>query len=586
MAGKIPQNFIDDLIARVDIVDVIDAHVPLKKKGHEYSACCPFHNEKTPSFTVSPQKQFYHCFGCGAHGTAISFLMEYEHKDFIEAINDLAHSVNMQVPTSKNDGIKSGQFNAWHEILKKAADYYQHQLGTHKGAGQARDYLKQRGLSDDIIADFNIGYAPPGWDNLIRTLGTTSELHKQLVTTGMVIEKDNKQYDRFRERIMFPILNRRGQVIGFGARALGDEQPKYLNSPETPVFHKGRELYGLYQARKALRDLPRLLVVEGYMDVVALAQFGIRYAVATLGTAATPDHLETMFRTTSEIVLCFDGDQAGRKAAWRAMEHALPVMREGRQLNVMFLPDGEDPDTLVRSEGRDAFEQRIANALPLSNFLFDNLRKQVKMNSVDGRAKLVELAKPLLTRLAPGVYRDMMIAELAQEVKMTVDKLSSHVSSRMARPGASSTPSGNKTAPSLVRMAIALLLQQPVLASKISRPERFLALELPGIDLLIALIERLLANPQLTTTAAILEHWRDRDGAHHLAKVASWQHMVPDKGVEPEFDDTINRLEKQLAQKRYQELTSQTGTLTGAEIQEMEQLLEIMHRDSIESPVS
>ncbi len=359
MAGLIPQSFIDDLMNRIDIVEVIDGRVPLKKTGREYTACCPFHNEKTPSFTVSPTKQFYHCFGCGAHGTAIGFLMEYEHLSFPESVEELARLAGVPMEyegPSPNEPVRRKKDESLYDLLAKVDQYYRQQLRQHPQSRRAVDYLKQRGVSGEIAAEFGLGFAPPGWDNLERQLGQSAEVREKLVSTGMLIKKDSGgSYDRFRDRIMFPIRDRRGRTIAFGGRILPDNQEKgdkppakYLNSPETPLFHKGQELYGLYEARQALRDITRLMVVEGYMDVVALAQYGIRYAVATLGTATTEEHLHKLFRLTPEIVFCFDGDRAGREAAWRALNNALPVMREGRQIRFMFLPDGEDPDSYVR----------------------------------------------------------------------------------------------------------------------------------------------------------------------------------------------------------------------------------------------
>jgi len=377
MAGRIPQHFIDDLLTRIDIVEVIDHRVPLKKAGHEYKACCPFHGEKTPSFTVSQVKQFYHCFGCGEHGNAISFLMDYEHMDFVEAIEALAHGAGIEVPREAGtDQAPQSSNQAAYDLLEQTAQYYQQQLRDHAEAQRAVDYLKERGLTGEVAARFGIGFAPPGWDNLTRALGNDKKIQQELLNTGLVIERNDSSgiYDRFRDRIQFPIHDRRGRTIGFGGRVINkDDTPKYLNSPETPVFHKGRELYGLYEARKAMRKLVRILVVEGYMDVVALAQFDINYAVATLGTATTHDHLETLFRTVPEIIFCFDGDRAGRQAAWRALENTLPVLRDGRAARFLFLPDGEDPDSQVRKTGKTGFEAAMDQATHLSDFFFDQL---------------------------------------------------------------------------------------------------------------------------------------------------------------------------------------------------------------------
>ena len=365
MAGRIPQHFIDELLNRVDIVDVIDSRVPLRKAGRDFQARCPFHEEKNPSFTVSQNKQFYHCFGCGAHGSAISFLMEYEHLDFIEAIKELAHKAGIALPAIEEDPAHKAIDKDLYGVMEEAASFYRQQLRNHADSPKAVEYLKGRGLTGQIASEFGIGYAPPGWDNLLKAIGGSAQRQTQLATTGMAIEKEpGRYYDRFRNRIMFPIRDRRGRIIAFGGRVIdSNDTPKYLNSPESPLFHKGKELYGLYEARQALRQIDRLLVVEGYMDVVALAQHGIRYAVATLGTALTPDHIAPLFRTTQEVVFCFDGDRAGRDAAWKALDIMLPELKEGRTARFMFLPDGEDPDTLVRKIGQTAFEELVKNAV-------------------------------------------------------------------------------------------------------------------------------------------------------------------------------------------------------------------------------
>ncbi len=426
MAGLIPQAFIDDLLDRVDIVDIVDARVKLKKNGKNYSACCPFHDEKTPSFTVSPDKQFYYCFGCGASGNAVGFLIDYDRLSFPEAVEQAAKTCGLDVPReSREISPKQRERKNIYALLEKADDYYRRQLRTHRLRDEAIKYLKGRGLSGEIARDFAIGYAPPGWDNLLQHLGQETEDRQLLIEGGMLInrEQDQKLYDRFRHRIMFPIRDTRGRVIGFGGRVLGDDKPKYLNSPETPVFHKGRELYGLFEARRAYRQLPRLLVVEGYMDVVALAQFEIRYAVATLGTACGEEHLTRAFRYTSEVVFCFDGDNAGRSAARRALENTLPAMEDGRRVKFLFLPEGEDPDTLVRQIGPEKFSRMIDNAVPLEEFLFDAVVEDIDIRSMEGRARLSKLAAPLLDRLPKGVYRELMFNSLATRTGLNVDTL-------------------------------------------------------------------------------------------------------------------------------------------------------------------
>ncbi len=417
MAGRIPHSFIDELLARIDIVDVIDARVPLKKAGREYKACCPFHSEKTPSFTVSQVKQFYHCFGCGQHGTAISFLMEYEHMDFVEAVEELAHHAGLEVPhEAGTPGTHADSTQPGYTLLERVSGYYREQLRNHPQAGRAVEYLKQRGLTGDVAARFHIGFAPPGWDNLAHALNADSATQQLLLELGLTVKRTDSKgaYDRFRDRVMFPIHDRRGRTIGFGGRVLDDSTPKYMNSPESAVFHKGQELYGLYEARKTVRKLERMLVVEGYMDVVALAQFDINYAVATLGTSTTPEHLERLYRTVPEVVFCFDGDRAGRDAAWRALENALPVLTDGREARFLFLPEGEDPDTLVRKTGKEGFEQRIATATHLSDYLFDRLSAQLDIGSIDGRARLVAQARPLLATLPDSMFRQLMTERLAE----------------------------------------------------------------------------------------------------------------------------------------------------------------------------
>ncbi len=433
MAGNIPRPFIDDLIDRIDIVEVIDHRVKLKKSGKNYSACCPFHDEKSPSFTVSPDKQFYYCFGCGATGNAIGFLMEYERVSFPDAIESLAKQAGLNVPREQARDPKQREReqaqekarNTLYTLMEAADKYYQQQLREHDIKAKAVDYLKGRGLSGHIAKDFGIGYAPPGWDNLASALGTSNEKQDRLLEAGMLIHNEEKErlYDRFRDRIMFPIRDTRGRVIGFGGRVLSDEKPKYLNSPETPIFSKGKELYGLFEARKAYKQLPRLLVVEGYMDVVALAQYGIRYGVATLGTACGEDHLNRAFRFTNEIVFCFDGDQAGRKAARRAMENSLPVMEDGRQVKFLYLPEGEDPDTLIRQIGTDKFTRLVEGAAPLENFLFEEMSQGLNTQTMEGRARLCKLAAPMLDQLPRGVYRELMFQQLANRTQLSIDAL-------------------------------------------------------------------------------------------------------------------------------------------------------------------
>ena len=541
MAGKIPPEFIDQLLARVDVVDVVNQRVPLQRAGHEYKARCPFHEEKTPSFTVSPAKQFYHCFGCGAHGSAIGFLMEYDGLSFPEAVEELAASVGMELP--REIAFEQGpDHRPLYEILERAATWYRDQLAHHPSAPEATAYLKQRGLSAEIARDFGLGYAPPGWRNLMENLGGSPEREALLLQAGLLSEGNGRRYDRFRHRIIFPIRDTRGRVVAFGGRVLGDDAPKYLNSPETPVFHKGGELYGLYEARKALKTIPRLLVVEGYMDVVALAQFGIRNAVATLGTATTPEHLEKLFRATPEVVFCFDGDRAGRKAAWKALETTLPLLRDGRQARFLFLPEGEDPDTQVRKEGAEAFLQRVEQATPLSDFLFDQLAGEVDMTSLDGRARLVTLAAPYLEKLPAGVFRRMMERRLSE---LAGTKLAASRPTRQTTPSRAHRNPGQPGTLKPLHRAIALLLQYPALARLESLPEGWQTLDNPGVVVLRQLLETLRENPHLTT-AMLVEHHEDERMRRHLGRLAATPLIVFDD----EADQFRGCLEKLAAEAR------------------------------------
>lgn len=560
MASRIPQTFIDELLSRLDIVDVIDARAPLTKAGKEYKACCPFHEERTPSFTVSPSKQFYHCFGCGAHGTAISFLMEYSHMEFREAIETLAEQVGLPIP--QDDGKPASSSTAHKNLLtivNKVDRFYQSQLREHPQAKQAIQYLKDRGLSGEIAAQFGIGYAPDGWDNLVRALGNHKTSLEQLQKAGLTSKRDSGgAYDRFRDRIMFPIQDHRGRVVGFGGRALGDGEPKYLNSPETPLFHKGNELYGLYRARGAIKAQQATLVVEGYMDVIALAQFDINNVVATLGTATTRAHIDRLFRQAPEIILCFDGDRAGRSAAWRALETAMPTLYDGNQIRMLFLPDGEDPDSLVRKEGSSAFQGRIKNATPLTDFLFETLTKQVDMASLEGKAKLVELARPLLAKLPEGVLRELMLDRLSNYSHANRETLPKYIGTGSVNPkfNRPQRPPVAKR-PSLVKLAIALLIQNPKLAESVKKNVELRKLRLPGISLLIEII-LLLENHPLLNTAALVERFRGTNHHHHLEKLSVWDHLIPAELIESEFHGIIAKLADHLREQQADELLQQS----------------------------
>ena len=554
MAGKIPTQFIDDLLTRVDIVDIIDARVPLKKAGKNLHACCPFHNEKTPSFTVSPDKQFYHCFGCGAHGTAIGFLMEYDQMSFPEAIHELADHVGMTVPVTQSLSTTPATQNLY-DLLDKVSQYYVHQLQTHPQHEQFSIYLQQRGLSPQIIDHFNIGMAPDGWDNVLKIFGTTDLAKKQLNEAGLLSSNDNgRTYDRFRNRVMFPIRDRRGRVVGFGGRVLDNSTPKYLNSPETPVFHKGRELYGLYQARKANRKLQRIIIVEGYMDVIALAEHGITNAVATLGTATTPDHLHQLLRSAPEVVFCFDGDRAGREAAWRAAENALPLLGGNHQLKFMFLADGEDPDSVVRQKGADAFNVLVSNAKNYSDFFFDSLESRIDISSMDGRARLVEITKPYLRHVPSGIYRDMLEQRLAEKAQTSTSLLNKHLDKPAERIIKNRYQSKiNTTSISPVRMAITILLQHPELHLGVGDFNKIEALELPGIKILVQMLETLRDKPHLNT-AALLERARGSDSEEHLQKLALQSFSLSSKELQPELTGIIEQLQQQALEKRHEYL--------------------------------
>ncbi|MDX1403272.1 MAG: DNA primase [Woeseiaceae bacterium] len=526
MSGLIPQHFIDDLISRADIVEVVGRRVQLKKAGREFKACCPFHDEKTPSFTVSPAKGFYHCFGCGEHGTALSFLMKYDHMDFVEAVESLAATMGIEVPREQGQR-PARRYDELNQLMQKVTGYFQQEL---KNSSAAQDYLKNRGIDGATAKRFAIGFAPPGWSNVLDKFGTSSEAIDRLLALGLIIRKDSgSHYDRFRERVMFPIRDARGRSIGFGGRVLDTTEPKYLNSPETVLFHKGRELYGLYEARQALRNIERLVIVEGYMDVVGLARHGIDFAVATLGTATTDEHFKRLFRVCDEIHFCFDGDRAGRTAAWRALETALPQLREGRQIRFAFLPEGQDPDSFVARHGADGFEQVIGEGLALSDFLLEQLAEQVDMDSVDGRARLAELAKPLVARIPPGVYKELLIQHLAGAIGLAPPRLAAMLGEPGKRPASRQETGGirglrlqsgpNVGKPSIVRRAVTLLLHEPRAAENLDT-ERLAGVGKPGVDLLRELIETVQTEPNMTT-ARLLERFRNREEGRFLGRLAA-----------------------------------------------------------------
>ncbi|MFP1739723.1 DNA primase [Lonsdalea quercina] len=562
MAGRIPRVFIGDLLARTDIVDLIDARVKLKKQGKNYHACCPFHHEKTPSFTVNGDKQFYHCFGCGAHGNAIDFLMNFDRLEFVESIEELATMHGLEVPYEAGSGptqLERHQRQSLYELMEQLSAYYQHTL--HQPAGTpAKTYLAKRGLSDDIIRHFAIGCAPPGWDNALKRFGRSSEDKRTLNDAGMLVTNDQgRTYDRFRERVMFPIRDKRGRVIAFGGRVLGDGVPKYLNSPETEIFHKGRQLYGLYEAQQKHPELRQLLVVEGYMDVVALAQFGIDYAVASLGTSTTADHIQLLFRATDRVVCCYDGDRAGRDAAWRALETALPYLDDGRQLLFMFLPDGEDPDTLVRQEGKAAFEQRIEQAMPLSSFLFDTLLQQVDMSTPDGRTKLSTLALPLIGQVPGETLRLYLRQQLGKKLGLLDDSQLDRLMPKTTEHSSSYQPPRLKV--TTMRILIGLLVQNPRLAAEVPA----LALEgsdeskMAGLGLFLDLVQTCNESPGMSM-GLLLEKYRDSQYRKQLETMAAWNHMIVDEEIEEKFRISLAELYDQLLQLRLDTLIARDRT--------------------------
>ena len=543
MAGLIPQDFIDDLVARADIVEVIGRRVQLKKAGREFKACCPFHDEKTPSFTVSPNKGFYHCFGCGAHGTAVGFLMEYDHMSFVEAIETLAAMMGVDVPRNESDR-PAQRYDELFDLMKSTEKLWRESL---KGSDAAVEYLKKRGIDGATAQRFGIGFAPDGWSNILDKFGKSTEAIDRLLAAGLIIRKDNgRHYDRFRDRLIFPIRDARGRCIGFGGRTLGDGEPKYLNSPETVLFHKGRELYGLWEARQALRQIDRLVVVEGYMDVVALARNGIDFAVATLGTATTAEHLNRLFRLTDDVAFCFDADRAGKQAAWRALETALPHIREGRQVRFVFLPEGHDPDTFVNEFGQQAFIDALDHGMALSDFLIDELASQVDLDTVDGKARLAELAKPLLAKVPAGVYHDLLVDSLAARVGLSSERLERNIGSgatdkRSSEPKAKVRSIGGKGKPSVVRRAITLLLHNPDAGERLDI-EKLAGVQRPGVDLLERLIETVQSEPNMTT-AGLLERWRHDEQGRHLGKLAALELPVGDDfDVAAELHDCLEQL--------------------------------------------
>ena len=611
MAGLIPQHFIDELLERTDIVEVIDRRVTLKKSGRNYMACCPFHEEKTPSFSVNPDKQFFYCFGCGAGGNSIGFVMDYDNVDFPQAVETLANSLGLDVPRESGDTPRPQQAKSQQlfTLLEWANRFYQGQLRRHAQRDIAVKYLKGRGLSGEIARDFGLGYAPPGWDNLLNAAieqpplnVARDELLALLESAGMIIEKEGsgsagkqrRHYGRFRERIMFPIRDNRGRVVAFGGRVLGDEKPKYLNSPESPVFHKQRELYGLYEARRANRQLDYLLLVEGYMDVVSLVQHGVTNAVATLGTASSRYHLEKIFRHCSTLVVCFDGDDAGNKAALRLLETALPVLSDGREVRFLFLPAGEDPDTFVRNHGKERFAAAVDAAMPLEQLLFESAAEGLAMDSAAGKASLSQRLLPQLQQLPEGVFKQLQLQKLGELTGVDVatlkasappvkarddardelrdelrEKQAASTSSASSQPVDSpdvATSAGIEKTP--IVWAIAIVLHYPELAQDLTLPESLAGQDDAEASLLRELVGFIADQPNQVRTPALLGHWYGTEQGAILNHCAS-RHSPPDELAlaRQELHETLHHIEQSLEQ---QQLDALLERLQGRPLSELD----------------
>ena len=592
--ARLPQAFIDQVLDRTDIVDVVDRRVKLKKAGKNYSACCPFHQEKTPSFSVNPEKQFYYCFGCGAGGNALGFIMDYERMEFREAIESLAQAAGIELPPEEADAAPQVDHQKpLYEAMEKATRVYESQLRKHPSRGRVVDYLKQRGLSGEIARDFRLGFAPEGWDNLMTTLSSEEEIG-QALTAGLLIQNDSgRKYDRFRDRVIFPIVNQRGKVIAMGGRVLGDGKPKYLNSPETPLFSKSHELYGLHHIRKFATNLSRIVVVEGYMDVIALAQFGIHYAVATLGTSVGKPHLEMLFRRVDHVVFCFDGDEAGRKAAFRGMEAALPMMEDGRQVKFLFLPEGEDPDSVVRNKGSQHLEHLFDNADPLETFLFDQMAQGIDLNTMDGKARLSKLVAPYINLIPDGVFKTLLFKALADRTDMDVDSLrrlreieksvsAEYESTPAADPSEGlsesdapfdypdgyeamggnahlqGTPLQIEPNRSSLSRALGLIVLKPSAASAITDdllPDQGGTL----INLLHEVVRQVRETPELST-AALLGYWMGTDEGELLSEAAAKEVIDDEQHISEHLMAILNKLSRDrhitLLRKRAETLKS------------------------------
>ena len=635
MAGLIPQSFIDDLLNRTDIVDVVSSRVQMKKAGKNYTACCPFHKEKTPSFSVSPDKQFYYCFGCGAGGNALGFIMDHDNLDFPQAVEELAKAAGMEIPREESGRPhkpRQPTDSPLYPLLTAAAEFYRQALKSHPARKAAVDYLKGRGLTGEIARDFGLGFAPPGWDNLYKHLSSDTLQQKAMIDAGLLVEnaETGKRYDRFRDRVMFPIRDSRGRIIAFGGRVLGDDKPKYLNSPETPVFHKGQELYGLFEARKFNRSLDEIIVVEGYMDVIALAQQGLRNAVATLGTATSEEHMKRLFRVVPSVLFCFDGDQAGRNAAWRALEATLPCLQDGRRARFLFLPEGEDPDTLVRSEGTDAFKARInQHAQPLADYFFQQLTEEADPRSLEGKAHMATLAAPLIDKVPGANLRALMRQRLSEITGLTSETVSQLAQKAPAapqpaydpgidydampdysdfqqpdsylpqqewtpkKPGAGGKKWENKPwdkkgkrggereqawipvgvePPTLT--ALRTLLHHPQLAKKVEDAGHFAAEDQTNNQLLIALVEAVQKNPKLSSIQ-LLSRWHGTEQGRLLQRLLDKEWLIDADNLEQQFFDTITSLSARQRERNLEQLLrkARQGELSSEEKNQLRDLL-------------
>ena len=547
MSERIPQDFIDDLIERADVSEVIGKRVEIKKAGKEYKACCPFHNEKTPSFTVSPEKGFYHCFGCGAHGTALGFLMDYERLTFVEAIEELAKMVGVAVPKTKEDRVVSKENNHLKNLLSQISEYYEKNL---KESKNAIEYFKYRGIDGTTAKHYALGFAKDSWDDVLNNFGKTERDKKQLLACGLLIKKDGGgYYDRFRNRVMFPIKNNRGEVVGFGGRVISDEEPKYLNSPETTLFKKGELLYGLFESKKSIAERKSAVIVEGYTDVIGLYQFGVGNSLATLGTATTESHINKVFRISDQIIFCFDGDDAGRKAAEKAMKLCLPLVRKNKEAYFLILED-EDPDEFIRQHGHQEFEARLATAKSTDEFLITICNQNSDINSVKGKANAVENAMALVDTIQDGIYKDLMIEKIALEYNLALEKVTNYAPSKKITKKVSRTDGQRKkraylkNRPSLINQAIRILLHKPELGKMIDLNNQFRHLDQKGIGVLREIIQ-LIHTKDSIKLATIIEHFQDQKLQRYLSQLAMGDGLINKDEMLSEFNDITQRLNAQ-----------------------------------------